>query len=273
MNVVSDQSLPYIFSSDPRADPAFLSADGTEFDVSLYNPIQLPSNAFDCTVEVVKATIWNTVNNIAASLNNNIFSVFYSGSLRTITITDGSYSVQALNSLVSKELVNLGLPSDVVVITGDVATQRINLTFPYIGSYVDFTVPDSCYEILGFGVDVYPAAPTTVVNQNIVAPNVAAFNNIERFLIKSTIVSESIPTNQNKNQTIASIPIPPGSVGSQFTFEPRYPVKLDASDLKNPKQNINFRLTNELGEPAITNEAFSCELVIRYKTLIKNPVY
>ena len=59
--LVSKKSMAYIFSSDDSTNPVNKSADGTVFSIQLDNPIKLPRSAFDCTLEVVSSTCWNTV--------------------------------------------------------------------------------------------------------------------------------------------------------------------------------------------------------------------
>lgn len=262
--MISRQSQAYIFSSDPLNKPSYISDDGTLFDVQLDAPITLPRHSFDCTLEVTQATVWNTVSNISAVLLNNAIDVFYSGTLYSIVIRDGLYSVENLNAIISRDLVNLGLPPDVITVTGDTSTQLINLTFSTVASYVDFTSAVNCRVLLGFDQAVYPVGGTTVVNETVIAPKVAEFNTIESFLIKSTLVNGSIPTNQSRDQTICSIPIPARSVGSQITYEALRPIQIDAESLKQSRQQFTNRLTDQTGKPAPTGETWSFTCVIRY---------
>ena len=121
----------YIFSSAPENGAKNRSATGDSFQVQLSQPITLPREAQNATLEVVQADIWNTVPNISLLKGNNKFrfSVGEIVSLETITMQDGLYSVGALNSFLSRELVGLGYPADLINLVGDGATQKIIITF------------------------------------------------------------------------------------------------------------------------------------------------
>ena len=263
--MISKKQQAYIFSSDDSTLPVNKSADGTEFSVQLDNPISLPRESFDCTLEVVSARAWNTVSNVSEELQNNKFYIHYLGNDYTITLPDGLYSVSSLNSQVSKSLVNLSLPSDIVSITGNQSLQKIVLTFNYVGSYVDFTPANSCNILLGFDARLVPLTPSTIVGQSEDGDNIAAFNNVENYFIKSDIVNDSIPSNNTFDQIIAAIPIT-ASPGNQISTEFLNPIRLDASNLKNGGRNyITFRLTDQAGLPANTGESWGFTAIIRWK--------
>lgn len=262
--MTSKKQFSIIFSSAKANNPINKSADGTIFSVQLDQPISFPNNSFDCTAEVIAATVWNTVANISANLANNKLYVFYSGTLYTVLLPDGLYSVSSLNAQVTKSLVNQGLPSDVLSITGDQSTQRIVLSFNYVGSYIDFTKSESCKDLLGFSSRLVPVAPATIVGQSVDGDFTAQFNNIEAFLIKSDLVNGNIPTNKQSDQTIALVPIS-SKTGDQVIYNPINPSRVDASNLKGlGRTYCTFRLTNERNEPAVTGEDFSIQMLFRY---------
>ena len=262
--LLSKKQFSRIFSSANANNPINKSEDGTIFSIQLDQPIMFPNDSFDCTAEVVGASVWNTVPNVSVNLANNRLYVFYSGTLYTVVLPDGLYSVSSLNAQVMKSLVNQGLPGDVVSIIGNQSTQRIVLSFNYVGSYVDFTGSNSCKNLLGFDSRLVPVAPTTIVSQSEDGDSTAQFNNIESFLIKSDLVSGNIPTNKDSEQTIALIPIN-AKTGDQILYNPYNASRVDASNLKGlGRTYATFRLTDEKGSPAITNEDFSIQMVFRY---------
>jgi hypothetical protein len=266
--MISNQEFSYIFSSADENDPVDKIADGTQFSVRPNHPFTMPANAFDCTAEVVSASMWNSVPNVSVGLANNKFYVYYGGALYTVEIPDGLYSVSSLNATVSKSLVNQGLPADVVAITGNQSTQSIVLSFNYVGSYADFTQTNACRVLLGFDARLAPLIPTTIVGQSEDGDEVAEFNNIERFLLKTDLVNGNIPTNQNSDQTVASVPIQ-SKTGDQVVYSPINPIRVDCSNLRGIGRDVaTFRITDEKGEPAITNEAWSMLMVFRYKIKI-----
>jgi hypothetical protein len=165
--------------------------------------------------------------------------------------------------------VNVGGPADVVSITGNASTQKIVLTFPYIGSYADFTLANNCRGILGFDSRRVPLAPTTIANESIDADNIAKFNNIENFLIKTDLVIGSIPTNRISDQTLALIPLS-SRPGSQINFNPLNPSRVSAENLKGSgKNSATFRLTNEVGAPAVNGFDYSLTILFRYSAMRK----
>lgn len=102
----------YIFSFAPENGAQNRSPTGDSFSIQLTQPIQVPKEAVNATLEVTQADIWNTVPNISAHIGNNKFRVYfydvYAPQTWTITIpcADGLYSVGALNALLSREFVN-----------------------------------------------------------------------------------------------------------------------------------------------------------------------
>ena len=273
-SLISKKQFSMIFSSADANNPINKSADGTLFSVITDQPISFPQNSFDCTAEVVSATVWNSVNNVSVRLGNNKFYVHYGvdGTLYTVTLSDGLYSVSSLNTQISKSLVNQGLPADVINISGNQSTQKIVLSFPYIGSFADFNGINSCRVLLGFDSRNVPIVPTTVTNESHDGDSVAAFNNIESFLIKTDLINGSIPTNNISDQTIALIPIS-SRTGDQIIYNPLNPSRVSADNLRGLGRNAaTFRLTNERNEPAATGEAYSLTIVFRYSEFVNRVV-
>ena len=264
--MISHRQFSQIFSSATENGAINKSSDGTVFSVSLDQAINFPPDAFNMTCEVQSGTVWNSVNNISATLNNNKFYYFNGANttLYTVTLPDGLYSVSSLNAEVNKSLVNQGLVSGVVSITGNQSTQRIVLSFNILGSYVNFTQPNSCRGVLGFNARLVPLAPTTIIGQSADGDTTAKFNNIESFLLKTDLVYGDIPTNNVSDQTIAQIDIT-ARTNEQIVYQPINPIRVDASNLKGQGRNYaTFRLTDEKGFPAQTNEDWAFLLLFRY---------
>ena len=133
----------YFFSSDERNGAQNKSQDGSTFSVQLNNPISIPKEAMYCTLEVTSATIWNNTPNISAAIGNNklYFHTEVDTSIGTdfvITIPDGLYGVSELTARIQREMLGLGLPRDVLLLTADDATQRIVVSFGYANTWLDF---------------------------------------------------------------------------------------------------------------------------------------
>jgi hypothetical protein len=245
------------------------SYDGATFSVQLDETISFPQDAFNMTCEVISGTLWNSVNNIAASLNNNKFYLYHGldTTLYTVTLPDGLYSVNSLNSEINRSLVNQGVASSAVTITGNQSTQRIVISLNYIGSFVDFSLANSCRDVLGFDSRLSPTIPTTVVSEFDPGDSIAKFNNIETFLFKTDLVIGDIPTNKDSDQTVAQIEIT-AKPNEQIVYQPSNPIRVDASNLKGQGRNYaTFRLTDEKGVPAETSEDWAFLLLFRYSIM------
>lgn len=165
-----------------------------------------------------------------------------------------------------RELQNAGAKTDpipVINLSPDDATQKVELTLNYLGSSVDFTQPDTPRIILGFDSQVI--GPTVIAPISIVADNVAAFNQVNYFLIHSDLVNKGIRFNNNYNQTIAQvlIDVPPGS---QIVSKPFNPARSNAFELGGSQRtNIRFYLTDDRDRAVNTNgEYWTCRVVIKY---------
>jgi len=255
----------YFFSNDPNSGARQVSADGSRFTVQLDSPIEVPEDAIGASLSVSQATIWNVSYNISASISNNIFKFTTNeapAGTYTLTIPDGQYSLPDLNSHLSREFVNLGLPNNLVVISGDSATQRTILTFIRGDDSVDFAVASSVRETLGFDSRVVTSQGT---GWNEFSDNQAAFNRVNSYIITTDLISNGIPTNSVSSGVIASVPIDVGP-GSQITYQPRNPISTDAGELVRHRKNVfTFNLYDQQLRPVDTNgELWSFVVVLKY---------
>ena len=116
-----------------------------------------------------------------------------------------------------------GNPLPLVSLAPDDATQKVLLRFNYSNVTVDFTQANTPRDILGFDPLVYgpyPGAPL-----NILAPKIAAFNQVNYFLIASDLVQKGIRFNNRYNQVITQVLIDVAP-GSQITATPFNPVEI-----------------------------------------------
>ena len=74
-----EYSQTLILSSDSVTGATNVSRDGDRFDVYLNDPITIPKNAVNCTVECVKAQVWYVSPNISAEIGNNIIDFIHDG--------------------------------------------------------------------------------------------------------------------------------------------------------------------------------------------------
>ena len=219
MSALLERQQSWMFNSDPDAGAQNVSANGATFQMSLNTPIRVPKEAVDCTMGVLQSSVWNTSPNIAAEFNNNVFKFTTSeapADTYTWTIPDGLYSLAGLNSYLASQFTNLGLPSNLITLSGDSATQKSIVTFLTSGDRVDFTVANSVREVIGFN-SVVITAPSS--NYSFYSNNEAEFNRINALVIASNLVAGGIPVNNSSRGIIATIPIS-AAPGSQINYSP-----------------------------------------------------
>lgn len=262
------QEISIILSSDPEAGAINRSADGSAFEIQLQDGLQIPKQAKNLTLAVQEATVWWTVPNIITGENDKMyitgFDTFDVLQNYTVTIPQGLYDLSGINQAVLRELENAGAkinPDPLITMTPDEATQRVELRFNYSNVTVDFTQADTPREILGFNSQLLaPGAVTSIL-----ADNVAAFNQVNYFLLHSDLTNKGIRFNNNYNQTISQILID-AAPGSQIVSRPFNPAKIAVPELAGAKRtNIRVWLTDDKNRRVNTNgEYFTARIVLSY---------
>jgi len=268
MSFTVPEEISMIVSSDPNNGAVNRSSDGSYFEVQLQDGLKIPKDALNVNISVEEATIWWTVPNIITGENNK---VYISGPDKldllqnyVLTIEQGLYDLSGLNASIARELEAQDAkidPEPLITLSPDEATQKVQLRFNYATVFIDFTQNDTPREILGFDSAVYTPVPTNPI----LAPNVAAFNTVNYFLIHSDLTNKGIRFNNNYNQTIAQvlIDVPPGS---QIVSKPFNPAKVNAQELSGAtRTNLRFWLTDDNNNRINTNnEYWSARIVIHW---------
>lgn len=261
-----EKQFTAFFNSDPRSGSTPVGTLGNAFEVQLNNAINIPRDALNCTLEVVQAQIWNTSPNISSAIGNNVITFTYNGTPYTFTIPDGLYGIAELNSslLLFFQAQNPPLPDNLFQLTANESTQKVIITFGDSGCQITFG-SNSPYEVLGFNQgDIVPPVPSSNPPQNIIAPNVAGFNRINTYYIKTNLISGGIPQNIFSTGIIAQVPIT-SSVGDLIIYQPFNPMKSDATELiGNSKQRFAFSLVDQLERNVEVIEPFNLSILIRY---------
>ena len=145
----------------------------------------------------------------------------------------------------------------------DEATNKVEIRLNYDDVSIDFTQPNTFREILGFNSRVVgPYVPTPI---NILADNVAAFNQVNYFIIHSDLTNSGIRFNNQYDQAIAQVLIDV-TPGSQIVSTPYNPPRIMVDELVNTKRDlIRMWLTDDKNRRINTNsENWSCRLLIKY---------
>jgi len=265
------RSISFVISSDPKNGAINVNSPlKNRFELQLEEGLKIPSNAENCELSVVESTVWWSVPNIIINQNDKFYvSGPNVGDITTnfvITIPQGLYDLSALNQTIQRELENAGAktsPSPLISLSGDEATQKVEIRFNYNNVSIDFTQTNTFREILGFNSSVL--GPFGTVPNNQLAPNVANFNTVNSFLLHSDLVNDGILYGNKYNQSIANVLIDV-SPGSQIVYKPFNPAKISIDSLKGQiRKNIKFWLTDEENNDISTNnEYFSARLLLTY---------
>ena len=241
--------IPMVVSSATTNGAVNKSADGSQFEINLEDDLKIPDNAKNVSVAVEEAEIWWTIPNIITGTNDK----FYVNGRDTadvvqnytVTIPQGLYTHSELNSTILADLESQGAkqsPNPIIQILAHTASNKIQIRLEYNDSQVDFTQAQTPRDILGYNSQLLTTASAP---ENILAPNVAAFNTVNYFLIHTDLLSQGMRFNNVYNQTVAKVPITV-QPGSQIVFQPVNPPRIHEPFLKGVSRNrIKFWLTGE----------------------------
>jgi len=272
MSVIIRKSKCFTFSSDETLGARNKSPDGSLFNVHLDNPITI-GKALSCEIALVGASIWYVQPNISEKLNNNIFKYIFNSEPFTIEIPDGLYSLENLNSLISKEFVLREQDPNLIQLTGDYSTQKVVITFLTSGTQVDFTVPNNIGSVIGFTESVL--IPSTVEPDGyfVYGNEQANFNVINYFNICApTLVNDGLSVNNTNFSIIGVVNIPPNSVGTNISYNPTTTIDIQANEMIGKTiGDLTFQLVDDKLRPCDTfGENYSFTIRITYSILLSN---
>lgn len=232
------------------------------------------SSGIEYTITVINSDLATSKSyTVSGLLEGNIpsntgdFSRIRTGVLNNyvVTIPQGLYDLNGINQAILRGLENAGAkinPSPLITLTPDEPTSRVELRINYNNVVVNFTYADTPRDILGFNSSVLGPYPNAIT---ILAPNTAAFNQVNYLLIHSDLTNKGIRFNNNYNQTVAQVLIDV-SPGSQIVSRPYNPPRVAVPELINAKRNnIRMWLTDDNDRRVNTNgEYWTARIVIRY---------
>jgi hypothetical protein len=255
-----------IFSSDVKAGAVEVSDDGSAFTGVLEEPLEIPKDAYTCSVAVASATIWWDVPNVFSSgaEANNEFHLEYKGTPYVAAIPQGLYSLSNLESAIEFEFVNQGLPSGLFNLIGDNSTQRVFVRINVADVQIEF-VAGTIMDLIGFNAQLVPAGGPTTAAFIQLGDTQAKLNTVDYFVIHSDIVQRGVYQNGAYTNAIDSvlIDVPPGS---QIVYRPVVQTRVAARGLiGSRKMRFKFWLTDQSNNPVNTNgEAWSVKITVRY---------
>jgi hypothetical protein len=256
----------YLFSSDPRSGAANITSNGSSFDVYFPDPIRIPYGAKNVELRVLNATVWWTVPNVIAGVND-AFDGFFSTPAIHVSgqIPEGLYDLSALEAACRTLMIQQGVPqayaTDNFSLTPDQSTSKTIITLPGdVTDQVNVGVPNSVFTLCGFPLLSLPAVPVVTVS-----PEKATFNQISYFLIHSTLTQRGIQFNGRSEQIIAKVLIDVAP-GSEISYAPQNPAVASAEELAGSMiSQARFWITDQNGLPINTfGESWSVGVEISY---------
>lgn len=264
-----EKNVVLLVASNDTANGVTTNTDGNYVRVITNDAIKIPLNALYCYMTVPEVTLWYNTPNISAALGNNKIYYSYLAGSYTMTLTDGLYDLDLLNQEIATDLTNeAGIPSDLFELVANSATQKCSIHFNYADTQIDFTQADTCREILGFDSVSVPSGTTTTGESYYEATNIAAFNSINYFLIKSDIISQGLRVNTFRGNIIDRVMINV-SPGSQIVQRKENPERIECSDLIGTSiRDFYVKVLDQNGDDVtLLGEDFSVLLVFHYGVL------
>lgn len=243
--------------------PIFVSSDrGNSIDQYFNPPIVLDSRK-KYTMQIVNATMFFTFPNVYNTTTtdhqkNNVLTFSVGATNYTITIPEGLYDIQSLNTTLSQELINQNLASDLIVILGDAPTQRSIVQLNNANLSINWTT-SSLRTILGF--DVGTSGPG-VSGLFYYSQNTANFNTLSEILLHcSACTGFRNNTGQVSydSDVVSSILIDTG-VSQQIIYDPNQAIKVPI--IQNILDRVTFFFTDQENRTLTNNEPWTVTAII-----------
>lgn len=252
------QTIP-LFISDSTEDGATnLNASKNEFTVQMDPPITIPT-LYRGSIRLLSANIWYTVPNVHATLyNNNVLTLNNGGPNIVLNLPNGLYDVAGINDYINDQLVNQGLPANLVVFSGIAATGKMSVRLNNNTIRILWSASNIA-PLLGWttaSADVGPGAIATTYT----SPNAANFNSLESIQIHCSIASGSYLGSRGGSDVMATI-TPDVEVGSLIQYRPIHLIETALNTRQISR--VLFRLTDQQGrEIDLSSERYSMVLEI-----------
>jgi hypothetical protein len=259
------------FSSDPALGAINILNNGSYFEMPLNPPLTLPKTATHVRVGINTAEVWYTQPNILTGVNDKMYirgpdtvDVLQD---YVVTLQEGLYGINELNTAIIAELEVLGAkitPFPLIELLENSATNHLLLRLNYTTVEVDFlTNSDTPRIIMGFDARVVGPDAGAPINEQ--SDNVAAFNSLNNYFIKSDIVGDGMRFNNGYSGILAKIPIT-ATPNSLINYHPRNISWVDGDVLTGAKRTkLRFNITDQNGEVIDMNDEFwTLEVVIKY---------
>lgn len=252
------REIALILDSDTNSGAINKSVDGSTFDVALDQPILIPKNAINATLEVIESAVWYNTPNIfdgsTGETPNNTFRVNDVLNTYDLTLPQGIYDIPGIKKGINQAYKDAsGSTSDFLqILRLNNATGKTELAVGLGNAYIEFVSPNSVGIILGFLENIQyteGGGPTPILY---VSPNIPQINSVNYYLIQSSLADRGIRFNNNYNEIVETILIDVGP-GEQILTRPYHPPTCSIDKIVgNPISRIRTSLLTDSLENANT---------------------
>jgi len=251
-------------SSDNRTAD---SVGTDDFVIHFASPLKLGSDQWE--MSMVSANFWNANPNISGPLyNNDFFSYSPDGVIwKVITLPEGTYSIQAINAEVQRQIAANGDIAANVLFAPNSTTLKAEITTvaPY---EVDLGTGSLLYDLLGFTL-AQVAAPLTGYNTGALRANInRGVNNI--YLHCDLVDSAGSYDSSKGSDILTDLAFQGRAPGQGVYIEKKYqmwlPVKKDQF-----VQTVRVRMTDQLNRRySIRDEPMNVQIYLRPAKMERN---
>jgi hypothetical protein len=261
------REISVILDSNPANGAINRSADGSTFEVQFQDPLIIPKNAINPTLDVEESNIWYTQPNVFDSgvEQNNQFEF----NAVLLSVPAGIYTVSSLESAMNRSIdenpITIGNTLSLIF---NQSTGLLELTLN-AGNTLLFPINNSLGALTGFDTNVLY---TAVLNPNI-SQSVPTFNNINYYLVQCDLVNQGVRFNNLYRNIIevSLIDVPPRDLIIHRPFHPpTIPIDFLAG---NPRNKVRVSLLRDDLQPAETQgEYYFLRLSLRWLEPISFPL-
>ena len=248
-----------------------LNQYGSAGTLNLFQAIQCDLDEV-LTCQVISAIIPNSWYNLSSLIGNNKLRFAETGdsSLKTITISDGNYSIDELMSEVSTQLDANSTNSCTYTLTYSEITNKVTITHDKkstVETTFDFLSTDTIRRFIGFTQGEFNINSSTNAISDRAVDVTDTHNSV---FIRSDLNNQKVieSSSTKPSNIIACLPVPL-SRNSFFTYDPMNPLEIQMS--QNTISSMNIRVTWQDETPVDLQKAdFEIVLKINYRRLPKS---
>jgi hypothetical protein len=201
---VIPREISLILDSNTNTGAINKSSDGASFSIQFGEPLLIPSNAINPTLDVEESAIWYSTPNVydsGTNQNNNFRIIRISDAqVFNLTIPAGLYSVISMQNAMNQAIKDANVtPLDVIQLIANDSLGKVEMII-LTGFEIVFASPNSLGPILGFQTDI--TYSSSVINVGQFVPQLNALN---YYLVQCSLVQDGIRFNNEFRQIIETV--------------------------------------------------------------------